>query len=132
MVSRLFRLPDDFEVLIRIYRADEGGRKQPPNNGIRWDFCYAGDSIDHLYMIFPDFYDMSGSSLPQDQPLPIDRELSARMLILNDEFRVSMHRERIKVGTQFFCHEGTKAVATGYVTRITGLHSNRAPFVSLS
>jgi hypothetical protein len=131
MVSRLFRLPDDFVALIRIYRTDEGGRKQPPNNGIRWDFRYEGDSIDNLYMIFPDFYDMNGSSLPQDQPLPIDRELPARMLILNDEFRAGMHRERIKVGTQFFCHEGPKAVATGYVTRVTGLHNDRVQPVSL-
>jgi hypothetical protein len=131
MKSSLFRFHDDFEALIRIYRTDEGGRKLPPNNGIRWDFCYAGDSIDNLYMIFPDFYDKSGSSLPQDKPLPIDTELPARMLILNDEFRVRIHRDRIKVGLRFFCHEGPKAVATGYVTRITGLHHDRAPFASL-
>jgi hypothetical protein len=132
MVSRLFRLPDDFEALIRIYRTDEGGRKLPPYNGIRWDFCYAGDVIENLYMIHPDFFDMNGNSLPQDRPLTVDTDLPARMLILNDEFRVGMHRERIKVGTQFFCHEGPKAVATGYVTRITGLHNDRAMFVSPS
>jgi hypothetical protein len=133
MLQRLYRLPEDFEAMIRIYRTDEGGRKTPPFNGIRWDFAYEGDSIsDSLYMIYPDFYDSEGNALPKDQPLPIGIELPARMHILNDEFRVSIHRQRVQVGAKFFCHEGPKAVASGVVIRITNLHNDRAPFETLS
>ena len=132
MTHRLYRLPDDFEAVIRIYGTEEGGRKMPPFNGIRWDFAYEGDSIsDSLYMIYPDFYDLDGNTIPKDQPLPVDIELIARMHILNDEFRVSLHRKRIRLGTRFFCHEGPKAVAAGVVTRITNLLNDRVPFETL-
>jgi translation elongation factor EF-Tu-like GTPase len=133
MVQRLYRLSDDFEALIRIYRADEGGRKTPPFNGMRWDFAYEGDSIsDSMYMIYPDFYDSEGNSLATDQALSVGADLPARMHILNDEFRVSIHRQRVQVGTRFFCQEGPKAVASGVVTRITHLHNDRVPFKTLS
>lgn len=132
MIRRLYQLPDDFEAVIRIYSANQGGRKMPPFNGIRWDFAYLGDSInDDLYMIYPDFFDQDGNCLSKDHPLSIDIELPARMHILNDEFRVSLHRQRIQLGTRFFCHEGSKAVASGVVTRITNLLNDRVPFKTL-
>lgn len=57
---------DDFEASIRILRTDEGGRTTAPFNGIRWDFNYA-DELPQvgLYMIFPDFVDEKGNSLPK-------------------------------------------------------------------
>ena len=133
MVQRLYSLPDDFEAVIRIYHTDESGCKNPPFNGIRWDFAYEGDSIsDSLYMIYPDFYDSLGNSLPNDQPLSVGVELPTRMHILNDDFRVPIHRQRIQVSTRFFCHEGPKAVASGVVTRITNLQNGRTLFETLS
>lgn len=121
------RFADDFEASIRVYSAAEGGRKTPPCNGIRWDFAYADKSAatPELFMIYPDFLDKEGASLPNDTPIPVDVPLPARMLILNDELRKSEHRNRIKVGLRFFCHEGFKRVAEGEVTRITGLFSER-------
>jgi translation elongation factor EF-Tu-like GTPase len=123
--KRLHRIPDDFEATIRILRTDEGGRLHPPFNGIRWDFQYAEDPADQLFMIHPDFFDTDRNSLPTDQPLAIGVELSARMVVLADEMRTKVHQKRLQVGTEFFCKEGQKSVAHGRVTRITGLFTAR-------
>jgi translation elongation factor EF-Tu-like GTPase len=119
-------IADDFEASIRILRFDEGGRKSPPFNGIRWDFNYANEQPSvGLYMIWPDFIDAAGNSVASDSPLPIDTALNARMTVLIDEMRAQVHRSRIAVGTKFYCCEGPKRVAEGHVTRITGLLLDR-------
>ena len=126
-MDRLYPVLDDFEATIRILTEAEGGRKTSPFNGIRWDFSYVADNAtDQLYMIWPDFFSTSGDSLPKDQPLPLSTELSARMTVVVDEMREQVHRARIKPGVEFYCHEGRRRVAIGRVTRITGLHSDRA------
>ena len=126
-MDRLYPTPDDFEATIRILTELEGGRKNPAFNGIRWDFSYAADDArDQLYMIWPDFFSESGDSLPKDQPLPLSTELPARMTVVVDEMRTQVHRNRIKPGVEFYCHEGPNRVAVGRVTRITGLHHDRA------
>ena len=125
-MRRLYKTPDDFEASIRIFAHEEGGRNSPPFNGIRWDFCYAEDSaIEHLWMIWPDFMDEKGDSLPTDKPLPIGVNLTARMTILVDKMRSEVHRERVAIGSTFYCHEGSKRVAFGRVTKITGLFNER-------
>ena len=122
-----FAFPDDFAATIRILRSDEGGRSTPAFNGIRWDFAYeAGQPSDVVFMIWPDFIDDQGNSLPVDEPLPFDVELPARMTVINDEFRSQVHREKIVVGTRFNCCEGPRHVAEGRVTKITGLHLARS------
>lgn len=125
--KRLHNVPDDFEARIRIFRHDEGERQSAPFNGIRWDFAYENDNIKEtgIYMIHPDFYDENGDSLPTNQPLPVDRELNARMIVIVDEMREKIHRDRIKEGARFYCHEGARRVAEGIVTKITGLHDQR-------
>jgi hypothetical protein len=125
-MNRIYQTEDDFEAVIRILRPEEGGRKSPPFNGIRWDLCYAGDRPqESLWMIWPDFTDGQGNSLPRDHPLPVDVELPARMTILNNEMRLKIHQQRAVVGAQFFCHEGPKVVAEGRITKITGLFHAR-------
>ena len=126
-MSRLYCVPDDFEATIRILTEDEGGRKTSPFNGIRWDFSYVADNAtDQLYMIWPDFFSHTGDSLPKDQPLPLSVQLCARMTIVSDEMREQVHRARIKPSVEFYCHEGSRRVAIGRVTRITGLHIDRS------
>jgi hypothetical protein len=126
-MNRLYSVPDDFEATIRILTEDEGGRKFAPFNGIRWDFSYAVDNAtDQLYMIWPDLFSPSGDSLPKDQQLPLSAELSARMTIVSDKMREQVHRARIKPGVEFYCHEGSRRVAVGRITRITGLHIDRS------
>ena len=125
-MHRLYVIPDDFEAVIRIFSETEGGRHTPPFNGFRWDFAYASDGVvDQIYMIWPDFFPLSGDSLPTDTPLPIGVDLSARMTIVVAEMREQLHRARIEPGVEFYCHEGSKRVAIGRVTRITGLHDVR-------
>lgn len=115
----------DFDALIRIFRPDEGGRKSAPFNGVRWDFNYAEEALSEgTYMIWPDFIDESGNSLPRDRPLPVDVWLTARMFVVADEMRKEVHRSRVRAGTRFYCCEG-KRVAEGYVKSITGLHEPR-------
>jgi hypothetical protein len=118
---------DDFEAVIRIYSAAEGGRSSPAFNSIRWDFAYADQQHDDaLCMIWPDFLDAEGNSRLTDLPLPTGEELPARMVIVVDEMRERVHRSRIAPGVRFFCHEGRQRVAEGVVTRITGLFKPRA------
>ena len=126
-MRRLHPLPDDFEAIVRIYAHSEGGRASAPFNGIRWDFAYAEDQPPGtLFMIWPDFHDEAGDSLPTDQALPIGVELRARMTIVSTELRAELHRERIQEGVRFYCHEGPKRVAEGQVLRVTGLFAERA------
>ena len=47
------------------------------------------------------------------------------MRIVVDEMREQLHRARIAPGVRFFCHEGSKRVAEGVVTRITVLFQKR-------
>jgi hypothetical protein len=125
MPDRLYA-HDDFEATVRIFTAAEGGRRAPPYNGIRWDFAYADDApAEWLFMIWPDFFGADGRSLPTDQPLPVGVELSARMYVVDDEMRAEMHRGRIAPGVRFYCHEGSRRMAEGVVTRITGLFTPR-------
>jgi translation elongation factor EF-Tu-like GTPase len=126
-VTRLYKQPDDFETTIRIFSTDEGGRISPPFNGIRWDFAYAEDDVPTagMFMIWPDFVDDAKNSRPTNEALPIGVELHARMTVVVDEMRSTLHRERISVGTEFYCHEGSKRVAAGTVTKLTGLFSDR-------
>jgi hypothetical protein len=128
-MKRLHNIQDDFEAVIRIYTAAEGGRIAPIYNGIRWDFAYADDPpASQLYMIHPDFYDQQGDSLPIDQPLALSIELPARMVVIVDKMRAELHRSRIAPGIRFYCYEGRKPVAEGRVTRITGLFDQRPNF----
>ncbi len=117
---------DDFEAVIRIFSPAEGGRTTPLFNGIRCDFEYAEDPPhDTLYMICPDFMDENGDSRSNNFALPIGENLPARMMILSDELREQVHRERIAPGVRFYCREGPKRIAEGVVTRITGLFEPR-------
>ena len=124
MPQRLFD-HDDFEATVLIFTHEQGGRASPTFNGIRWDLCYAEDDVqDGIFMIHPDFVDTAGQSLSTDAPLPISIPLIARFRICNIKM-VPKHQSRVRVGTEFFCHEGGRRVASGTVTRILDLHTER-------
>jgi len=119
---------DDFAATIRILREDEGGRRTPPRNGIRWDLCYADDDPkDTLWMVWPDFLDHSGESRSEEEELPVGVPLPAKMFVLSEQLRAEVHRKKVQVDTRFYCHEGPKRVAEGVVTRITHLFDERRP-----
>ncbi|WP_313145005.1 hypothetical protein [Stenotrophomonas sp.] len=116
-------LKDDFEARIRLLAHEEGGRRHPAYNGIRWDFAYADASGEfELFMIFPEFLGEDSQPLAEDIALPVGPWLRARMRIVNRELRQTLHRDRIVEGVRFHCHEGPHVCAVGEVTRITGLH----------
>jgi translation elongation factor EF-Tu-like GTPase len=116
---------DEFEARIRIFSAQEGGRRGSTFNGIRWDFVYADAPSDNLYMIYPDFCDEDGASMPTDVPLAVGPVLRARMFGSVDVMRAEVHRHRIVPGIKFYCVEGPRRVAEGVVTQITGLFRER-------
>jgi len=121
-MKQLYRTPGDFEAKITILTKKEGGRKTPPFNGIRWDLMYPEDEPeDGVYMIWPEFIDAKGDAISQD--IPLEGTLNARMHILNQDLAEKLHSSRIKIGSTFYCVEGRKKVATGSVTKLTGLHA---------
>ncbi|HEL2979761.1 TPA: hypothetical protein UMB92_002620 [Stenotrophomonas maltophilia] len=127
MTFRLYPdVADDFLARIRILTPEEGGRRSPPRNGIRWDFAYADGVRElELFMIWPDFRQASGDSWAVDLPLPVGEPLLAGLTVVNDMQRVRLHRERIRPGVRFHCHEGPRVVARGEVTCVTGLLLDR-------
>jgi hypothetical protein len=117
---------DDFEARIRILTEDEGGRYMWTYNGIRWDFRYAFDPKKRTYwLLYPDFYDADGNSFPQGHPLPTGEWLYARMYHFGTSEGRRFHQEHVRPGTSFYCVEGSRIVAEGTVTRITGLFEER-------
>lgn len=51
---QLYSREADFEAEVTILTAEQGGRKTPVFNGIRWDFRYSEDQpSDGVYMIHP-------------------------------------------------------------------------------
>ena len=125
-MAQRFQGRDDFEATIRILREDEGGRRTPPRNGIRWDICYAEDDPkDTLWMVWPDFLDESGESRSEEEELSVGVPLPAKMFVLVDQMRADVHRKKAKVGVRFLCHEGSRRVAEGVITKITHLFDER-------
>ena len=45
-MKRLYERSDDFEGVVRILTEREGGRPNPPYNGIRWDLRYFSQAED--------------------------------------------------------------------------------------
>jgi hypothetical protein len=125
-MNRPHTFPHDFEALIRIFPPSEGGRHAPAFNGIRWDISYPDETPNQLYMVWPDFVDKEGESRSATEVLPVGAEIRAYMTVVADEMRADVHRQRIRVGTKFFCNEGPRRVAEGSVTKIVGLFLTRS------
>ena len=119
----LYSTDPDFEAEITILTAEQGGRTNPPHNYIRWDFGYAEDNpleptrnlSAKIYMIWPNFLGESGTPIPKG--IPLSGTYQVRMHILVKEM-LEYHRGRLSVGAKFNCHEGSRIVARGTVTRL--------------
>lgn len=118
--ERLGRLPD-FEVTYQLFSAEEGGRKTPAYQGIRWDFMY-DEYRNGLYMVYPEILDLT-TGKPFESGLPIPECGKATMWILSPEFR-PLHRQRIKAGIRGYFMEGFQKVGVCEVTKIIGLFDN--------
>jgi hypothetical protein len=71
-------------------------------------------------MIWPFFEDNRGIILEEKVRVPV--EGTARMWIVNQDLKATIHRIRIKIGVKGFFMEGGKRVAEAEVTRIAGLY----------
>jgi hypothetical protein len=118
--DRFGHLPD-FEVTYRLYTADEGGRRTPAFQRIRWDFVY-DDQPGHGYMIYPEIMDVA-LQIPFPAETPIPEYGMATMWILAPLSR-PFHQQKIQVGTRGYFIEGNRKIAVCEVTRIIGLFSN--------
>ena len=107
-----------FEATVWILPSEQSGRKTPIYNGVRWQFRYDNQPAEESsYLIFPDFVDANGKSLPPDMPLTEDEPLTARMTIPFDELRLSVHLNRIHPDTRFLGYDLWRPIAKGIVTR---------------
>ena len=96
-------------------------RNKPAFNGIRWDFVYDEDHERDqeramCYMIWPEFLDESGVAI--SSKIPLVGTYRARMHIVSSEM-VEENFEKLRVGTKFYCSEGTMITAKGTVTKLT-------------
>ena len=58
----------DFRVSYSVFSAEDGGRKTPFYQGIRWDFAYEDKSIGkakQVFIIWPEFVSATGEVLPE-------------------------------------------------------------------
>lgn len=113
-----------FRAKIEIYPCGPTTRNRPAHNGIRWAFAYA-DDIEQLgdekaprSDVWPDFLDETGKSLSREIHLIGDYD--AIMHIVASHM-VDVHLQRVEVGTEFYCMEGTRRVAKGRVTQLSTL-----------
>jgi len=111
----------NFEADITILPLGPDTRSRHPFNGIRWDFCYAEDLDEggrarEVSMVWPEFVDELGVSIAAD--VPLHGRLRALMHVVVPEM-VERHLQRLRIGTQFVCTEGSRPVARGVVTSLS-------------
>lgn len=116
-------LPNDFEVRYRFYSEAEGGRKaQQFFQGYRCDWVYADFEASEprqAWMIWPIFVDESGQFVPENAP--VDFEGIPRMMIVDEELRQNIHKDRIRLSVKGFFVEGGKKVAEATVIHVVDL-----------
>ncbi|MDF7813653.1 hypothetical protein [Hymenobacter sp. YC55] len=114
-------LPPDFRVSYALYSAEEGGRKTPANQHIRWDFRYDHKGISTgTFMIWPEILQPNGQLMTE--PFVPTYGL-ADMFIVFPTSR-ALHQQHIRVGLRGYFVEGPKRVAVCEVVAILNLHSN--------
>jgi len=122
-------VPNDFEVVYRFLTETEGGRRTgTPYQGYRCDWLYEEDNAAppgklQLWMIWPIFVDEDG--IPLRNGTQVSPEGTARMLIVNDQLRESIHRQRLVAGVKGFFMESSKRVAEATVSKLVALANNR-------
>ncbi|MDO7852666.1 hypothetical protein [Hymenobacter convexus] len=106
-----------------LFSVEEGGRKTPHFQGIRWDFSYEDENIGkpgQAFMIWPEFVSSTGEVLPEGEPMP--RHGLADMFIVNPAFR-NFHCQHISVGVKGHIHEGNR-IGVCEVVEVLALHQN--------
>lgn len=116
----------DFEAEILFLPLGPTTRTTHPFNGYRWEFCFADDLDEtgrprQISHIWPELIDDTGASIPTD--VPIEGRLHARMHIWVRD-AVDLHRQRLAIGTKFYCVTGSRIIAEGVVTSLNPMARN--------
>ncbi|MCL6274232.1 hypothetical protein M3P19_09435 [Muricauda sp. 2012CJ35-5] len=114
----------NFEVEYRILGESEGGRRNLPSPGIKWDFSYEHPShtADDLFMIWPQFLDKNGKVISKSIA-QVPQSGSARMWVVSDDMK-KYHKDKIYVGMKAYGMEGPRIVAHYLVTKIVDFAQN--------
>ena len=96
-------------------------RDNPAYNGIRWGFSYAEDFNDSptcppVSDVWPEFLDEGGMAIPNN--VPLIGSYTARMHIIFDDM-IEKHFKRLRIGTKFYCTEGSMKTAEGIVSKLS-------------
>lgn len=110
----------DFEAEVRFISSVEGGRQGPAVQGYRPDIQY--DDSEDLWMVWPLFLDSNGDELSKGTVIP--NVSNANFYIINDEFRRTVHRNKLHVNTDFHICEGIRKVAVCRVVKILSLYED--------
>lgn len=107
-----------FRAQIEISPCGPETRERPAYNGIRWSFVFAEewdeDPVRTKHSeIWPEFLADDQSPVPVD--VPLEGVYDARMHIVFTD-RVDYYMKRIQIGQRFYCMEGARKVAAGFVT----------------
>jgi hypothetical protein len=114
-------LSPDFRVSYSFFSEEEGGRKVPPYQHTRWDFCYDNKLVNtggHS-IIWPEFIGPAGDVLPLG---PVPLQGLADMFIIFPQRR-AFHCQHIRCGVKGYFMEG-KRIAVCEVVEVLGLHRN--------
>ncbi len=113
----------DFRVKYRLRTLEEGGRRTPAFQGIRWDFCYKNQEAPfQYYMIWPEFEDEKGNIiLSRGEPIPSMG--TARMWVIND-VRRPYHYDRVRIGVKCHFYEGGRKIADCEIIEVLDLIKN--------
>ncbi|MGI4866875.1 MAG: DUF433 domain-containing protein [Janthinobacterium lividum] len=114
----------DFRITYRLLTKEEGGRKTPAYQHIRWDFRYEGRT--ETWMIWPEFLDPDGKMVPNGPFSPVGQ---ANMFIVNPERR-QVHRQYILPGVRGYFVEGPTRVGVCEVVKVLGLRKPLADTTS--
>ena len=111
----------DFRVSYRLFTDEEGGRKTPAYQHIRWDFCYEDKAMPAgNWMVYPEFLDPDGSIIPTGPFAPFGQ---AAMFCLSTN-RQAPHYAYIRPGVRGYFMEGPRRVGVCEVVEVLGLRQN--------
>lgn len=104
--TEVFGREADFQVTYQLFTAEEGVRRTPAYQGIRWDIRYDEATRPQNWMVYPEFIDPDGFAIPNGPFAPVGR---ANMFALNP-YWLSTHRQLVNIGTRGYFMEGSTRV----------------------
>ncbi|MBD2714876.1 hypothetical protein KBK19_07510 [Microvirga sp. STR05] len=114
-------LSPDFRVSYSLYSAEEGGRKTPAYQHIRWDFRYDDESIStRTFHIWPEILHPDGTLLLNEH---VPAHGLADMFVVFPGSR-AYHQQHIRLGVRGYFVEGARRVAVCEVIAVLHLHTN--------